>query len=140
LGFVAPVSLLAKIILQNLCRKGIGWDESIPEADSEAWLKWVSYLPGLSGLKIPRCIIPRSELSNCWICLHHISDASMNGYGTVTYLRVFTEDKKVHCSFMFAKARLMPIKSVSIPQLELMAACLAVQVDTFIRCETDFQC
>jgi len=33
LGFVAPVSLLAKIILQNLCRKGIGWDESIPEAD-----------------------------------------------------------------------------------------------------------
>jgi len=51
LGFVAPVSLLAKIILQNLCRKGIGWDESIPEADREAWLKWVSDLPALSRLK-----------------------------------------------------------------------------------------
>ena len=64
----------------------------------------------------------------------------MHGYGTVTYLRVVTEDKKVHCSFMFAKARLTPLKSVSIPRLELMAACLAAQVDTFIRCETDFQC
>jgi len=89
---------------------------------------------------MPRCIITFTEPSCCSICLHHFSDASMNGYGTVSYLRVVTEDKKVHCSFMLAKERLTPIKSVSIPRLELMAACIAVQVDTFIRCETDFQC
>ena len=56
LGFVAPVSLLAKTILQNLCRKGIGWDESTPEVDREAWLKWVADLPALSRLRMPRCI------------------------------------------------------------------------------------
>ena len=138
LGFVAPVSLLAKIILQNLCRKGIGWDESIPEVDREAWLKWVADLHALSRLRMPRCITPCTALTNCSVCLHHFSDASMTGYGSVTYLRVVTEEKKVHCSFMFAKARLTPIKSVSIPRLEMMAACLAMQVDAFIRCETNF--
>ena len=29
LGFIAPVILKAKLLLQNLCRNGLGWDEKI---------------------------------------------------------------------------------------------------------------
>jgi len=69
------------------------------------------------------------------IQLHNFSDASSKGYGTVSYLRVVDEKGEVHCTFLFAKARLAPLKTVSIPRLELMAATLAVQVDEFIRAE-----
>jgi len=44
------------------------------------------------------------------------------------------------CSFMFAKPRLTPIKSVSVPPPELVAACLAVQIDASNHCGADCQC
>ena len=37
LGFVAPFHLSAKILLQNLCRKQLGWDDLIPEEDLIRW-------------------------------------------------------------------------------------------------------
>jgi hypothetical protein len=39
LGFAAPVVLQRKIILQDLCRLGLDWDEEIPEDIKERWLK-----------------------------------------------------------------------------------------------------
>lgn len=41
LGFVAPVILLAKQILQQLCKLKLGWDESIPLHVSEVWQRSV---------------------------------------------------------------------------------------------------
>ena len=37
LGIVAPVTLLPKIILQQLCKLGLGWDDQIPEEYREMW-------------------------------------------------------------------------------------------------------
>lgn len=41
LGFAAPFVLPAKAILQDLCRKKLGWDDPIPEADLERWQSWL---------------------------------------------------------------------------------------------------
>ena len=46
---------------------------------------------------------------------------------------------KVHCSFIMGKSRLAPVKAVSIPRLELMAAVLAVTVDQFIKEELEIK-
>lgn len=37
LGFAAPFILQAKLILQDLCRKKLGWDEEIPEEYRNRW-------------------------------------------------------------------------------------------------------
>nr|CAB3263249.1 uncharacterized protein LOC108949296 [Phallusia mammillata] len=37
LGFVAPVVLQARMLLQELCRQGVGWDEEVPEDIARAW-------------------------------------------------------------------------------------------------------
>ena len=47
LGFVAPFHLCAKILLQDLCRKQLGWDDSIPEEDLIRWKSWLDELPRL---------------------------------------------------------------------------------------------
>lgn len=39
LGLIAPVILLAKLILQDLCRQKLGWDNKIPQAILTRWQK-----------------------------------------------------------------------------------------------------
>ena len=61
--------------------------------------------------------------------LHHFADASIEGYGTASYLRLEDSDEKVHCSLVMGKSRVAPLKTVTVPRLELTAATLAVKVD-----------
>ena len=67
--------------------------------------------------------------------LHHFPDASQNGYGIVSYLRVVAPDGSIFCSFVLGKARRAPIKTVSIPRLELVAVTLEAKVSSMLRWE-----
>ena len=48
LGFIAPFIMKAKLILQMLSRKKIGWDEQLEENENVQWTRW---LDDLSKLK-----------------------------------------------------------------------------------------
>ena len=51
----------------------------------------------------------------------------------VSVLRLAIHDGHVFCNFVLGKARLAPLKTVSIPRLKLMAATLAVQGDQMLK-------
>ena len=57
LGFVAPIILTAQLILQDLCRRKLGWDEGIPKEDARKWRSWLGDLTNLSQVTIPRCVV-----------------------------------------------------------------------------------
>ena len=135
LGFVAPVILLAKLLLQDLCRKKLAWDDPISDDDQVLWRKWTRELPLLAEVYVARCFVPTDfENDQMYeIELHHFADASLSAYGTVSYLRLIDSNGNVYCSLVFGKSRLAPLKSVSIPRLELVAATLAIKVDCLLR-------
>ena len=54
------------------------------------------------------------------------SDASEKAYGTCAYLVNIYKDGTVECKLIAAKARVAPLKRLSIPRLELMGAVIAV--------------
>jgi len=59
-------------------------------------------------------------------------NASMLAYGAVVYSRV-ASDGKFHINLVAAKTRVAPIKSVSIPRLELNAALLLTRLLTIVK-------
>ena len=71
------------------------------------------------------------------IQLHNFSDASQNGYGAVSYLRVKDVHDNIHCSFLMGKSRVAPIKESTTPRLELSAAEVAARLERMIRNESD---
>ena len=73
------------------------------------------------------------------IPLHSFSDASELGYGESSYLRLVDEYGHIHCTLMMAKARVTPRTFVSIPQLELVAAILAVKIFVLIKKELQME-
>ena len=69
--------------------------------------------------------------------LHNFSDDSSMGYGQVTYLRIENEKGHIHCVFLMGKARIAPIKTMTIPRLELTAATVSIRVGEMIAKELD---
>ena len=59
LGFVSPVVVYRKTILGELTKLHLEWDDSIPSQLQENWHQWLSTLPEISKMKIPRCIKPQ---------------------------------------------------------------------------------
>ena len=58
-------------------------------------------------------------------------DASKFAYGAAAYLKV-TADAGVQVSLVIGKSRVAPIKTVSIPRLELTGALVAAKFARFI--------
>ena len=110
------------------------WNEQIPEEYLERWRTWLQELPKLEQLSVDRCFKPDDLAEVATTQLHHFADASQNGYGAATYLRVEDKNGKVKCSFVMEKSRLAPIKPVTIPRMELSAAVVATKLDK-ISCQ-----
>ena len=136
LGFLAPFVLRAKCLLQELCQLGLGWDDELPSNLKNEWYHWLAELETLSEFKVERCLKPSGFKEIQRTELHHFSDASQSGYGTVSYLRLIS-DNKIHCCLVMGKARVAPLKQVTIPRLELTAATVAVRTDRMLRRELE---
>ena len=65
------------------------------------------------------------------------SDTSEFAYRAAAYLKV-TSDADVQVSLVMGKSRVAPIKTVSIPRLELTAALVDAKLARFIQEDSDF--
>ncbi|XP_057372209.1 uncharacterized protein LOC130693104 [Daphnia carinata] len=132
-GFLSPVLLQAKLILQAVCRKSVGWDDQLDQTTIDEWQNWAISLSKLNPLSVPRCFYPELPKAR-GVGLHLFADASESAFGAIAYFRFDIPDG-VKVSFVMAKARVAPIKYVSIPRLELCAALLAARLASVIKSE-----
>ena len=137
LGFIAPFVMRAKLLLQLLCRKGVGWDDPLQESDKLQWKRWLANLPKLQAVRVSRCFKPIEFGDVKEIRLHLFSDASRLGYAVVGYLRLEDNNNQIHCAFVMGKARLAPLREISIPRLELTAAVISARLSKIIQEELD---
>ncbi|KAJ8018203.1 hypothetical protein HOLleu_43941 [Holothuria leucospilota] len=137
LGFVSPFVLPAKMLLQDICRKGLGWDEPIDDASLQTWQRWLSELGRLNEWSIKRCMKCDLKAEVVDRQLHVFSDASDKGYGMCAYLRQEDKEGNLQVSLVFARSRVAPIKYVSVPRLELTAAVMAARLSSMILLELE---
>lgn len=52
LGFLAPIMLTGKRILQDLCKTKLGWDEEVPEINAQQWQQWEAELQQLNDFHV----------------------------------------------------------------------------------------
>ena len=136
LGWVSPFTLLGKNIVKQLCSDGLDWDEPVPDDVEGPWEEWKSDLARVADISIPRTYaFSEHSLADSKCELHHFSDASLDGYGACSYLRIMDQDGAVSTSLVMSKSRVTPKKLMTIPRLELAAALTAVKSSVFLRNE-----
>ena len=121
LGWYAPSVVVLKILLQNLWKLGMTWDEPVPEELAAVWRSWQAELSSITEHPIPRCYFHLEKKRH--VQLHGFSDASNVAYGGVVYLRTLYQDTSVSVSIVHAKTKVAPLSPPgTTPRLELCGA------------------
>ncbi len=131
LGLFSPSTITAKILLQKLWKRQVSWDQPIPEELQLSWKTWLADLPLITSRPISR----RYSLNPSPVVfrsLHGFSDASDLAYGAVVYLRQVHEDTSISVSLVMSKARVSPLKPLTTPRAELVAAYLLAKLLSYI--------
>ena len=128
LGYVEPITVKAKIMIQDLWKQNLSWDEDVPSDHENQWLNWISDISNLTSIEIPRPYF-LTDISTRQ--LHIFCDSSQLAYGAVAYLRG-KSGAEVYTAFVMAKTKVAPIKTQTLPRLELLAALLGAQLSEYL--------
>jgi len=121
LEWATPVTICAKILLQEVWQRKCQWGTPIDEDITSRWLSIRSDILKFSNLILPKSYFP--HLTGRVIdCIYVFADASTKAYSAVIYLLSNSE-----VSFVMFKSWVVPIKALTLPRLELMAAVTATK-------------
>jgi hypothetical protein len=126
LGFLSPFTIRAKILLQEMWMAGLDWDDPVDDSLNQKAQKWFKELNDLTKIQIPRCLMKNKEVSCAR--LHVFVDSSKEAYGAVVYIQHVYADGMTSERFVASKTRVAPLKSMSIPRLELLAGVLGMKL------------
>ncbi|GFV24712.1 integrase catalytic domain-containing protein [Trichonephila clavipes] len=121
LGLIEPIVTKAKIFIQELWKIKLDWSEQLPPDAMEEWMNFYQKLAKVNNFKIPRCILLPATIR---IEIHGFSDASERAYAAVVYIKCFNESGQSQTRLLCSKSRVAPLKTLTIPRLELSAALL----------------
>ncbi|XP_041633394.1 uncharacterized protein [Drosophila kikkawai] len=120
----SPMKIIAKPTKRSkIWRERLDWDESLPAALNSSWLSLSANICETQKLQFPRLALNPNNV----IEVHGFSDASIDAYGGCIYV-VSMEDDRRMAHLLCAKSRVAPLKTLTVPKLELSAAVLLAQL------------
>ncbi|XP_062541914.1 uncharacterized protein LOC134209909 [Armigeres subalbatus] len=128
LGLIGHFLMFLKVVLQEIWRTSVGWDDHIEEKQFGMWMQWLKVLPEVATVEIPRCYRTATSIdSTNEVQMHIFVDASEKGFAAVAYLR-FKQGDIIETALVGSKTRVAPIKFLSIPRSELQASVIGVRL------------
>ena len=127
LKFLSPVTIQFKKLMQKVCNAKLGWDQALQGELLKEWNKLVQDLEGSAQIAVHRCYFESGPDNRTSYCLYGFCDASSMAYAVVVYL---VRENVGHkgSTFVTSKTRVVPLKSLTIPRLELLSAVLLARL------------
>lgn len=124
LGLLSPFVFLCKILVRDIWKENIGWDDPLPKGLAFRWDKWRSELHLVKTITLPRHVglVGATKQRLVGFC-----DASGAGLGAAVYLVSFSGPKVVS-HLITSRTRIAPTKVTEIPRLELCGAVLLANI------------
>ncbi|XP_070141591.1 uncharacterized protein [Drosophila kikkawai] len=108
------------------------WDELLPAELLHRWHDFLRSYSFLHQVRIPRWVQFQPEVQ-----IHGFSDASQKAYGAAIYVRI-QRDGIISSNLPTSKTKVAPVKTVSLPRLELCGAVLLADLWTAILPQIPF--
>ena len=124
LGLLSPFVFQCKLLVRDIWKAGIEWDDPLLPDLAVRWESWKAELPLLNSITLPR------HVSLVGVKIQRLvgfCDASGLGFGAMVYLVSF-RDEWVVSHLITSRTRIAPAKITEIPRLELCSAVLLANV------------
>lgn len=132
LGLLGPIIVQAKLIMQKLWQLQLDWDAQLPHDLHNICLEFYSQMKQTETVQIPRQILTSNPTN---IQLHGFADASEKAYGIAIYVKCNDECENTKIQLICSKSRVAPLKTITLPKLELCGALLLAQImKKLIKC------
>ena len=116
-----------KIFVQQLCEVKLDWDEPLIDQLLEEWNHISLSLCESRTFSSPRCYLDGVGEQSLSYNLCGFCDASLKAYAAVVYLCIKTPSGR-HIRFAVSKTCVAPLKTQTIPRLELLSALLLARL------------
>ena len=133
LGLITPVTISTKLFLQQLWQKELGWDTELSAYLCKTWEGISHNVIQAVEMCFPNQCVKISPISDT--TLHIFADASPKAYGAVAYFQLGKNS-----SLAMSNSKAAPLKTLSMPKLELMAAVLAARLCAIITTSININC
>ena len=129
LGFLLPLVVRGRLLLQNLWKGDVKWDDPLPAEHLTEWRQLRGDL--LNGRTLG---LPRTMTCERSVILHTFCDASPRAYGAVCYITYSENQSRGMSKFIIAKAKVAPIKMLkTIPHLELTSILVGARLVRYVK-------
>ena len=119
-GKVAPITASMKMDLQDLVRRKLDWDDTIPEDLRPLWESNFQVMQEIGDLRFNRAIVPEDAV-NLQINTLDFGDASQFMVCTCVYARFKRRNGNHSCQLVLSRTKVVP-QGMSQPRAELLAA------------------
>ena len=135
LGLIAPFVLVVKLLFQKTWCLGLQWDATLPEDMSVSLQQWLHEFHSVK-VHVDRLYFEESLLkliNTARLQIHIFCDASQKAYGSAVYFRAELSSGRVQVRLVMSRVKVAPLKLVTLPRLELLAALLGSRLYNFIK-------
>lgn len=136
LGLLSPITIQAKMFIQQLWTHKTDWDDPLPTHLANQWIDFTKDLTDINFIKIPRWI---GNQPGNHIEIHGFCDASQQAFAAAVYLKNMNEDGTINTVLILSKTKVAPLKRLTIPRLELSGAVLLTKLTAHVINVLDFK-
>lgn len=128
-GFITPIIIIAKILIQDIWKTKTDWDDKVDPHIERKWLNFRMEIHAINQIRLPRWLgtSPRTHSE-----LHGFADASKDAYACCVYVRTIQPNNQIIVRLIQSKTKVAPLKSQTIPRLELCGAYILAKLLTKI--------
>ncbi|XP_075150331.1 uncharacterized protein LOC142224446 [Haematobia irritans] len=134
-GWITPIIIRAKMLLQQLWLEGLDWDTPVSQETHLTWESLMQDFSHIANIKIPRWIryMPSDRVQ-----IHGFADASKAAYCACVYV-VVNSDCASNSNLVVAKSKVAPLRTICLPRLELNGAELLARLTNYVLSVFDFK-
>ena len=122
-------------MFQTIWQQGLQWDQLLPKDLHDQFKKWLIDLSVLRQWSIPRCLFSIHWSKKPKLAVHGFGDASEHAYGACVYLVAKRETGEFESALVISKARVAPLKKITLPRLELLGALICARLVSYVKSE-----
>ena len=121
-GKITPITAAMKMNLHTLVKRGLSWDDVIPDDLRSVWVSHFEMMQEIGNLRFQRAVVPEDAV-NLDINTIDAADANDKMVCVAIYARFLRRNGTYFCELVFSRSKVVP-DGLSQPRAELVAATL----------------